>query len=392
MATLAAQVTATGIAAPSYPDILQQLRIDYWALYGSDADLDPDSQDGQFLAIFAKAIDDANQLAIAVFNAFSPATAFGAGLARVVKINGIVKHEATNSQVIVTIGGVAGTTILNGIVGDNQGLGTRWLLPPEVTIPVTGTIDVTATAEAIGSTTANPNTLTVKLTPTLGWQTVNNVAAATAGEPIETDAQLRIRQAISTALPALTVLESLFGAIAAVPGVTRLTVYENDTDIVDAEGVPPHSISPVVEGGNINEVAAAIAAKKAPGVGTYGTTAVTVVDSHGVPNVIRFYALTEVSMTVQVDITAQPGYLSTTGETLRKAIVDFLNAAKIGEDSYLARLYTPANQGGMGTGATYVVTAIRQSRDGNPPAAANVAIAFNEATIAVLANVALNVT
>lgn len=391
MVTLAAQVTDTGIVAPSYADVLQQLRIDYWSIYGSDADLDDDSQDGQFLAIFAKAIDDSNQLAIAVFNAFSPATAFGAGLARVVKINGIHKHEATNSQVIVAIGGVAGTTIDNGVVGDNQNLGTRWLLPP-VTIPPEGSIEVTATADTEGSTTANANTLTAKLTPTLGWQTVNNPAAATAGEPIETDAQLRRRQSISTALPALTVLESIFGALAAVAGVTRLTVYENDTDIIDAEGVPPHSISPVVEGGDIEEIAESIAAKKAPGVGTHGTTAVTVLDSHGVPNVIRFYALTEVTVTVEVDITALPGYLSTTGETLRQAVVDFLNAAEIGEDSYLARLYTPANQTGTGTGATYIVTAIRQSRDGNPPAAANVAIAFNEATIATLANVTLTVT
>lgn len=392
MPTLAAQISSTGIIAPGYADILQELRIQFWGIYGSDAKLDEDSQDGQWLGVLAKIIDDTNQLAIAAYNAFSPATAQGAGLSSVVKINGLARRIATNSQVIVTIGGEAGRTIENGLVGDNQALGTRWALPALVTIPVEGTIDVTATCTELGSTVAAPGTITEILTPTLGWQTVTNPQAATPGEPIEADAGLRQRQAVSTALPALTVLESIYGSLAALGGVSRLTVYENDTDIVDAEGVPPHSISAVVEGGDVAEIAATIAAKKSPGTGTYGTTTRVVIDQNGVPNTIHFFALSEVPMTIQIDITALPGYLSTTGVLLRQAVVDYLNTLVIGEDSYLARLYTPANLTSTGLGATFVVTAIRQGRNAVPPAAVNVAIAFNEATISELDDVTLTVT
>ena len=77
MATLAAQISSTGISAPDYADIFAELQSMYWQIYGTDADLDPDSQDGQLLAIFAQAIYDCNMLAVTVYNAFSPATAQG---------------------------------------------------------------------------------------------------------------------------------------------------------------------------------------------------------------------------------------------------------------------------------------------------------------------------
>ena len=54
MATLGIQILPTGPLAPSYADILQALRNSFWSIYGSDADLDDDSQDGQMLAVFAQ--------------------------------------------------------------------------------------------------------------------------------------------------------------------------------------------------------------------------------------------------------------------------------------------------------------------------------------------------
>jgi len=385
MATLAPQITSAGISAPSYADILAELQFFFWSIYGSDADLDADTQDGQFLAIIAQAIYDTGQTAIAVFNMFSPATAQGAALSSLVKINGITRRVPSNSSAVVTVVGVAGTTINNGLVGDNLGLNTQWALPSVVVIPLSGTIDVTGTCTQPGNFTAAANSLTAILTPTLGWQSANNAVAALPGLPVESDAQLRQRQSVSTSLPALTTLESITAAIANINGVGRLFVYENDTDAADGNGVTAHSISAVIEGGDVQQIAAAIASKKSPGTGTYGTTSEVVTDNNGVPDTIRFYELTSVPITFEIDITALPGYVSTTGDALKAAVAAFISSLAIGEDSYLARLYSPANSGGMGLGATYVVTAIKQSRAG-PPAAANVVIAFNEAATSAIGN------
>ena len=212
LSTLAAQVTAAGISAPSFPDILESLQTSFKLIFGSDAYVDPDSQDGQWIAIIAAAINDSNATAIAVYNSFSPSTAQGVGLSIVVKINGLARHVPTNSTADVTLVGVFGTTIINGKVGD--GLGNRWSLPASVTIPSGGSIIVTATCDTVGAVSAPAASIVNILTPTLGWQTVTNVNPATVGAPVESDAALRLRQSVSTALTAETPLKAILGAVA----------------------------------------------------------------------------------------------------------------------------------------------------------------------------------
>lgn len=402
MPTLAATIDATGISAPDYPDILQQLNIGYWSIFGSDAVLDPDAQDEQLLAIFARAISDLNQLAIATYNSFSPLTAQGNGLASVVKINGLTKLVASNSQCIVTVVGENGTQIEGGLVGDNANLGTTWALPAIVDIPGSGTIDVTATCTTAGATPAAPGTLTVIKTPTLGWQSVTNAAAASPGLPVEQDAALRQRQSVSTANPSQTILEGIQGSLASLAGVGRLYVYENDTKIADANGIPPSSIAVVISGGDATQIAQTIAMKKAPGTGTYGTTSEVVIDSNGVPNTINFFALTSVPLTLAITITPLAGFVSTTEGLIQASVAGFINGFAIGEDSYLNRLWGPANLSGdaaiTATGMTqaqldvlsktFNITAILQSRAG-APAAADVDLAFNEAATATVAGITI---
>lgn len=394
--TLAVQITDAGISGPSYADILAQLRITYWGIYGSDAVLDDDSQDGQWIgAGIAQPIYDVDQAVIAAYNSFSPDKAVGAQLSSLVKINGIRRLVPTNSESPVTVSGTVGTQIINGVVGDNAGLGTTWSLPALVTIGDTGTVDVTATCQQEGDIVAGHGTLTVILTPTRGWQSVTNgVNDTTPGQPVESDAALRARQTISVALPSQAIIDGVEASVAAVNGVQRLIVYENDSDVTDGNGIPSHSISVVVSGGDIADVAKAIALKKPPGTGTYGTTSQIVFDSRGVPRTIKFYELNTVPLRMRIDIHPIPGtgYVSTTGDALKQAVVDFVNGLDIGEDSYLARLYTPANSGATGLGATYVVTAITQARDANPLAAADVVIAFNEGATLDLADVDLVLT
>ena len=380
MTTIAAQISATGIIAPDYSDVLQQLKIMYWSIYGSDAILDPDSQDGQFLAAVSQAIFDCNQNVISVYNSFSPSTAQGVQLSRLVKLNGLRRNTPTNSQVVVTITGVVGSQITNGVVGDNVNLGTQWNLPTLVIIPTSGTVDVTATASSPGTISAGIGTLTQILTPTLGWQTVTNAAPASLGQAIETDAQLRIRQSKSVALPAMTILEGVYAAVGSVPGVSRLAMYVNDEDVT-VNAIPPHSMSVVVSGGDAGAIAAAIALKKAPGTRTNGTTITVITDRNGVPNTIRFYPLVTVPLKVQINVHPLTGYVSTTGDALKQAVADFINSFTIGETSYLARLYSPANLTGAALGATFVVTAITQAKIINALAAADIVIAFNEGAI-----------
>lgn len=389
---LSATVTAEGISAPDYQTILETLTSYFQQIYGSDAYLEPDSKDGQMVALVALAIHDANNTAISVYNCFSPATGYGAALTSNVKINGIARKGATNSTVDLLLTGTAGTTITNGSVRDQNNI--IWNLPASVSISVDGTVQATATSANSGAIAALAGTITTINTPTRGWTSVTNPTAATVGAPAETDAELRIRQGQSVALPSITPFEGVDGAIANVAGVTRHKLYENDTGAVDANGLPPHSISAIVDGGDITEIAQTIRGSKGQGTSTYGTTSVTVPDTYGNPHVISFSRSTDVPVYGHITLKAFAGYTSQIGVQIQQAVADYINGLTIGDSVLLSRIYSPANLGVVSGGSAryYDIQELLIGKSSGSLAAANIDIAYNESASCNPANIAITVT
>ncbi|MDR2572784.1 MAG: baseplate J/gp47 family protein [Desulfovibrio sp.] len=380
-----------GIHVPSYPEALDDLKAEFRRIYGQDVYLEPDSQEGALCAVFALRIYDCYALAASVYNAYSPSTAQGVGLSSVVKTNGIRRRAATYSHADLRIIGQAGTTIINGIASDEAE--RRWLLPEIVTIPVGGEITVTARAEEIGEMRAGPGEIKNIATPTRGWQAVINPLAAVTGAGVETDAALRTRQRISTALPSRSIFDGTAGAVAQLPGIIRSRGYENDTDQYDANGIPPHSIAFVAEGGDTQAIGEAIAVKKGPGCGTYGTTRVQTVDKWGAPQFIHFFRPEIVNVAVEITVKALTGYLATTGETIRRNVAAWINAQRIGDDLLLSKLYTPINQAEPVPGErTYDLLSLRLGVVGWGLAQANLGIAFTSAASCAVEDIVLIVT
>lgn len=378
-------IDETGYHYADYPSFLDYYKTQYREIYGADTYLEADSQDGQWVAIQAKAAYDLAAIGAATRNGFSPATAQGVSLSSVVKINGIKRRLPTQSVVDLTIVGTVGTEIINGIAQDviNQ----KWLLPASVIIPISGTIDVTATAEKVGAISAQAATITRIFTPTNGWQTVNNVLPATEGVPVETDFELRQKQSESVAIPSLSVLEGTAGAVASVANVIRIMPYENDSNVTDGDGIPAHSIAIVAEGGDSAEIAEAIALHKTPGTGTYGTTSEVIFDRYGVPNTINFFRPTPVDMKVEVSLTAFTGYTTGYDALIADAVAASINALKIGADVLITKLYVPANLPGTVPGTTFDIIQIRIAKVGDAFGVINVPILFNEAAECLASNV-----
>lgn len=397
LATLAVQVTSTGITAPSYNDIYNSLLASYALIYGSDILTDASTQDTNWIAIQAAAINDANQTAIAIYNSFSPSTAQGAGLSSVVKVNGIQRLIPSNSSAAITIVGQAGTTINNGIVGDNAGLNTQWALPASVVIPIGGSITVTGTCTTVGAVTAAPATLTTILTPTAGWQTANNVAAAAVGAPVETDAALRLRQTQSTALPSQTTVAGIYGAISNLTGVTAVSFDNNTSNITDGNSVPGHTLAMVVEGGDLQSIVNIIGSRLSIGCGTYGTTSGTYVDpNYGFNYTISFSIPTQKTILVQVTKTALTGFTTAISNEIKAAVAAYINSLGIGTDVLLSRVYAPALlQGPYASPAspndalTYEITGLLISISPGSPGSSDLVIAWNELPICTAANVTI---
>jgi uncharacterized phage protein gp47/JayE len=377
--TPVAYVDATGIHVPPFEDILGYFRDAYRTIYGSDVYLDNDSQDGQLLGLFATAINDANAGMVSAYNSFSPATAQGVSLSRVVKQNGIERKKPTQSTAQVYLVGVAGTVIENGIVQDDNGV--QWSLPPTVTIALSGEVIATATCLTPGAVEAPIGFINKIVTTRAGWQSVSNHEAAALGDPIETDAQLRRRQKLSTEIPSEGLLAGLAGALWELPNVRDVTVYENTGGGTDARGIPGKSIAVVIDGGDVNQIAAAIANKKGAGVATAGTTAIQTTDTFGVPHTIRFYRPTLVPITWLVSLTSFEGYTINTEQAIAQALADWVNGLGVGRKIAVKRAYVPANLFASDAAETFELTGLAVARDGEPTADEDVQIGFFEQPI-----------
>lgn len=389
LATLGPTISSTGITAPTLDEINQSLIATFQSIYGSDIYVTPDSQDGQWLGALSDAINDCNQACIGVYQSFSPTYAQGVQLSSLVKINGLQRDIATNSQAVGNVIGVAGTIILNGIVADaNNNL---WDLPNVVTIPEGGEIAVTVTAQNLGAVSAAIGTITTVYNPQLGWQSFSNTSAATLGSAVEQDGQLRIRQAGSTALPALGIIDSISAAVGNVSGVERYFIYENATGSTDGNGVPAHSISPIVEGGQVSAIAQAIWSKKPPGIQTYGSTTEPVTDSLGFNTLINFYILTEVPIYYVVTVQPLTGYVATTGTAIQNALAAYTSGLAIGEDIYVSQASAIASLVGQTIGNTFYISEFQLGTSPSPTGTSNITIAFNAAAQGNAANVTVNV-
>jgi uncharacterized phage protein gp47/JayE len=390
MAYFSPYIDLTGMHIPTYADIRDELISMMKQIFGQDIYIDVDSQDYQQISIFAKKIYDTNSLALLTYNNRTANTAIGVGLDNLCALVGITRKPATYSTVQVTINGDAGTEINDGQISDGTNL---WDLPAVVTIPSNGIITVQARSHSKGYVTALPNTLTTIVTPVYGWLGVTNNYQANPGVDEETDASLRERYAQATASPANTVFESMIASVSQVDGVSKLKAYENDTGETDDNGLPPHSVTFVVEGGDNTDIATEIYYKKTPGCYTNGDVEVNLTSEIGNVTVVRFYRPTYKTVYVKVLVKKLSGYNDNYATNIKNAIVEYIEGIEISEVVYRSILWSLAvGQLGSIQSPEFAVTDIQLSTDGSSYNTNDIAMLFNEVASTDSAKVTVEVS
>ena len=277
MSYFAPYIDGTGLHMPTYEERLEGLCEAYRGIFGQDAALEPAVPDYQLLSVFAKALDDASALMLQVYNSRNPAYATGQALDLLLPMYGISRRGATCSTVTLTLTGSAGTVVPAGSsFADTSG--RIWKTDSAVTIPASGTGTVTATCQTPGAVYAAVGAVNAIVSPVAGLTGVMNAAGSSIGLKEETDAEVRQRIAASMAGRGNTILDALTAAIAGIPNVRMSRIYVNDSHAADGNGIPGHSIACVVMGGDPQTIGKMIWNKKAPGVGTYGSTTVVITD------------------------------------------------------------------------------------------------------------------
>jgi len=396
MSYTAPTISSTGLTIPSYTDIRDELIAQAKTIFGNDVYLETDSADYQMICVYALKAHDVMNLLQLTYNNMSPSNAVGTGLSSIVKLNGLTRKTSSYSTCEVTLTGTASTVITSGKVKDVSGY--IWDLPTTSTIGTDGTVTVTATCETVGAISAMIGDLDIIYTPTSGWTSVTNAAAASVGTAVELDSALRSRQAVSTETPSQTILTGTIAAIASLSGVTRYKVYENYTDSASTDpngySLPAHSITCVVEGGTDDDVADVIYYNRGLGCYTNGTTEVSISDpTYGNITIIRFYRPTDVPIYVAMTIKSLTDYTTATTTLIQTALVTYLNSLQIGETLTISALYGAAlSVLDDLSSPTFSIRAVTAGIASGSLSTDDISVGFNEVVTGATANVTLTVT
>jgi uncharacterized phage protein gp47/JayE len=174
-------------------------------------------------------------------------------------------------------------------------------------------------------------------TPVSGWLRVTNLVQGFAGTDRETDEALRLRRELSLE-------KSIIKEVLEVAGVTQGRVFENNTDVTDADGTPAHHIWVVVEGGDADDIATAIIEHNAAGIGTRGAQQGTSLSPvTGLSTIARFDRPTYVYPTIAITYSlTEEGTFPVDGvQQAKNALVAYGKTLKIGDDLIYSRLFAP---------------------------------------------------
>ena len=251
---------------------------------------------------------------------------------------------------------------------------------------------VAFTAAEMGATVLPIGALNYVDTAISGWDEVSNLTAGNTGREVETDEELRVRHAESVRVTGAATVPAIRARLLAdVEGVEYVAIYENRTNVVDANGLPSHSFEAVVSGGSTQDVANKLFEVKPAGIQTFGNTSATVIDENGDGQLTSFsrpvpqYAWARVTInSLDTEEAVDPGYI----DAIKAAVVATGNALGIGKDVIIQRFYGPIYTSTPGLGSITVEMDVTASPLDVPTyATSNIVIARGDHAIFDLARV-----
>jgi len=311
---MADELTATGLSIDAFETRLTDMQTELRSLISATLDLSVDQPTGQLVRVLTERIQAILELIRAIYSAWDPDSATGHSLTALALLTGTQRSGATFGTVSLTVNLDAGITLPAGSIASVDGDATnRWVTDVDVTNPagIPADVVVAATAELAGVYEAPAATITVIAVPVANWNSVNNVADATAGLAEETDTALRLRREVELAAAGSTTVDAIRADVSQVDGVIEVLVLENATDWIDGNGVATHAFETIIwdDGAAADlAIAAAIFGAKAAGVNASGGVTSTATDDQGNAHVIKFTRATERRVLLHLTVTTDSDY------------------------------------------------------------------------------------
>jgi uncharacterized phage protein gp47/JayE len=308
-------VTLTGFARPTFEQIRQEI---------VGAVLEAFPGENTEVGLLGILIDIQTEKAAQLWEALEatyhsqyPSSAQGMALREVSAITGTVPRDATHSIVTATVNVDPGTYSAGQLVAHVDGNpDARFSNRDEVVNGGVAEADVDAIfqAEEAGPVAAPANGLTQIAEPVAGWNSVTNDEDAIQGRNADTEEELRLRREDELAARGTTPLDALRAQVSALEGMIQVRAFENVTDTVDADGLPPHSVEMVVWDGTTEAphiveddlIARTIWEGKAGGIKAHGEESVNVEASDGTLHAIGFTRAEGLDVWLELDLEVDP--------------------------------------------------------------------------------------
>ena len=340
-------LTDKGFICPTYVELLNAYEYKAREHFGSEANLTVRSPIGIFLRILTWITFLVFQLSEDVYNSRFVDTSIGNSLynlgraiglrllpaqkaAGYVRFTGDVGFYIPEGYLVSTVSGYQYATVTYGRIGEDGTL----LLPVQA---VETGVDYNAEA----------NTIVNIVNPLDGITGCTNPAAVDGGRERETDEEYRDRYYRSVDFAGGVNIDAIVAEITQnVESVSSVIGYENDTDVTDELGLPPHSFEIVAYGGLDQDVAQAIYRRKAAGIQTYGSTTVKVISVSGQSIGISFSRPSPVPIHIKIEnLKTDPEKFPVDGvQQITDALVSYIGDENsggllIGDDLVFISLY-----------------------------------------------------
>lgn len=242
-----------------------------------------------------------------------------------------------------------------------------------------------AVAEETGPIAQAPRTINTIATPQLGLDSVTNPLEATLGTNRESDEEYRIRFRDTKFQRATNIIEALYSALYTLDSVNNVAIYDNDTDVIDVNGVLPHSFWTIVDGGLETDIARAIWLNRPTGIRSQGNVSIDILDSQGYTRTVKFSRPEDVPIYVEMTLTTDVNFPVDGIDQIKQNLIDYISALRIGENVVFSRLYTPINRV-----VGHQVDSLSISVDGNVFSASNIAVALDQKAVLTANNITIS--
>lgn len=327
------KITRNGIEIPTIPELMDDLEEELKKQpdFGENIDFSDDDPLKQLCYPFMIVARDLYEFGQEVFFSSYPDFAEGNSLSYLMPYQGTRRKQATKARHIVRCTGEEGTKIPKGYIVTNKAL-INFITLEEKNIQDNGYVDIEVEAESPGTIGNAPiGTINNIINPIIGLTSIENIKQTKEGQNRESDSEARSRFKQVSKGGAGSSTKAIKAKLLEVTGVKSAEVKEN-VEGFEVDGIPPHSLYILVEGGSNEDVARTILEKKAGGIPTYGSIEVTLEDSQGELQVIRFNRPIPQTIYMKISITKITGYPTNGDELIKQTAIDYIRDLGIGDD------------------------------------------------------------